>query len=120
MTKRRLSRKQKDAVIARFDGRCANCGEGGIPLEVDHRIPIWTSGREDDDNLEPLCRPCHSAKTKADVHDIAKIKRLSAKHNGTKTRRKWSRKIEGRGFDKRLSKKLSGEVVPRIGRTKNA
>jgi 5-methylcytosine-specific restriction enzyme A len=118
MTKRRLSRKAKDAVIERYGGRCARCGTGGVELHVDHVIPIWTSGREDDANLQPLCKTCHSAKTRTDVRTIAKIKRQAAKHNGTTRPRKWSRKIRNGGFNKTLRRKMNGEVVPNTDRAR--
>ncbi len=54
---------------------CRHCRERGVTelaKEVDHIVP--TQGEEDpnhwdDDNLQSLCKPCHSAKT---VRDMAK------------------------------------------------
>lgn len=41
--------------------RCADCGRRR-PLTKDHIIPVTQGGRDDISNLQPLCRPCNSAK----------------------------------------------------------
>lgn len=30
---------------------------------VDHRIPLWAGGSDEDDNCQILCQPCHKEKT---------------------------------------------------------
>lgn len=45
---------------------CMHCtAEGRVTLaeEIDHRVPLWMGGTEDDANLAPLCRDCHKTKT---------------------------------------------------------
>ena len=43
---------------------CAKCGLAGRDfLEVDHIKPLADGGTDDDANLQPLCKPCHAAKT---------------------------------------------------------
>ncbi|MFJ2777010.1 HNH endonuclease [Kitasatospora sp. NPDC087315] len=47
---------------------CGLCGEG-FPAElvdVDHRQPLALGGEDTDDNVWPLCRPCHRLKTRED------------------------------------------------------
>lgn len=57
-----------------------------------------------------LCKPCHKAKTKADVKKIAKVKRIQKKARG-ETKKK--RKIAGRGFDKSKTRGFDGKVRDR-------
>ena len=45
---------------------CVTCqAEGRVrPVdEVDHRIPLWAGGADNESNLQSLCTPCHEAKT---------------------------------------------------------
>ena len=43
--------------------RCVQCGKAGR-LELDHVVPVQHGGDPwDPSNLQPLCRPCHFAKT---------------------------------------------------------
>lgn len=35
--------------------------------EVDHRIPLWAGGADDESNFSSLCRDCHAAKTAAEA-----------------------------------------------------
>ncbi|MFE4514433.1 HNH endonuclease [Kitasatospora sp. NPDC056783] len=47
---------------------CGLCG-GDFPaglVDVDHRTPLALGGEDTDDNVWPLCRPCHKAKTRED------------------------------------------------------
>ena len=44
---------------------CAECGGGG-PLEVDHIVPLAIGGSTEPENLQPLCRACHAAKSAAE------------------------------------------------------
>lgn len=41
--------------------RCASCGAPATV--VDHRQPLRAGGSHDPANLQPLCAPCHNAKT---------------------------------------------------------
>lgn len=40
---------------------CRNCQHFG--KAVDHDIPLWAGGSDEDSNKGVLCDPCHSAKT---------------------------------------------------------
>lgn len=49
---------------------CVYCDrEGRVTLadEIDHRVPLWMGGTEDDANLDPLCRPCHAEKSRREA-----------------------------------------------------
>ena len=34
-----------------------------IAQEIDHRVPLAEGGQDVEDNLQPLCKRCHAAKT---------------------------------------------------------
>lgn len=44
---------------------CVRCGRPAT--EVDHIIPLADGGTHHEDNLQPLCKPCHSRKTNEDI-----------------------------------------------------
>lgn len=49
------------SLCAHYEYRCLCCGEHR-PLTVDHIIPIAKGGMNTIDNIQPLCKPCNSAK----------------------------------------------------------
>lgn len=54
-------RRARRAVLRRA-WRCARCG--AIAEHVDHIVPIADGGALlDAENLQPLCAPCHNAKS---------------------------------------------------------
>ena len=85
------------------------------PIDVgsfhyDHVDPDWYSKDNELSNCQLLCRVCHSAKTKRDVKDIAKSKRIIDKR--IKARKPRGRPLMG---TKRSGwkRKVSGEVARR-------
>lgn len=68
------------ARIFRRDG--PNCGDcrtlvditpkTSHPCELDHTIPLWNGGADDDTNRRLLCLVCHAAKTKREAAERAK------------------------------------------------
>lgn len=47
-------------------GLCQECKRQGRVSPghpVDHIVPLWAGGSDDDSNKETLCVPCHDAKT---------------------------------------------------------
>lgn len=52
------------ALKARYNYTCLRCGrrEPEIKLTVDHVVPISKGGAGTIDNIQPLCKPCNSAK----------------------------------------------------------
>ncbi len=57
-------------IMARDYGLCQECKRQGrhvIGSEVDHILPIFKGGTDDEDNLQFLCRRCHEVKTAADT-----------------------------------------------------
>lgn len=116
MTPRRKLRPYERAqLFERQNGLCScGCGQpltGNPMLDQDeHTNCRWVSGDDQLSNRTLMLRDCHKAKTARDKKAIAKIKRLIAKAAGTT---KPKRKINGRGFDKSLKRKLDGTVEKR-------
>ncbi len=113
VARRTLSRKRKAAIHERHGGICHICGDY-VPLdeaEFDHVIALALCFDDTDDNLGPAHVPCHAKKTKGDVKQIAKAKRVFKKHHGLVTRRKAI--VPGSKASK-WKKKLNGTVERRV------
>ena len=98
-------------TFERFGGRCASCGiklGGSVGVEYDHVLALVLGGENAEDNLQPLCRPCHSTKTAGDVKAKAKSARIRERHLGIKKPSRfpgsrnspWKAKIGG-GWERR-------------------
>lgn len=103
-----FDKKTRTLAFARCGGKCEKCemklkvGEG----EYDHVIPYFISRDSSLSNCQVLCTPCHrapGAKTADDQRDIAKVKRIQAKHNGTHKK--------SSGFQSPFRKKMNGDVI---------
>jgi 5-methylcytosine-specific restriction protein A len=64
--------KKRERILIRDQGLCQECLRNGRLTEVgvkkfsyycDHIVPKEDGGSDDDDNLQALCRSCHTAKT---------------------------------------------------------
>lgn len=112
VTRQRLTKHEYAVLFLQQNGRCGcGCGERLEAGKVDeeHSIPVAFDGPAKPDSL--WRRDCHKRKTKIDIKAIAKTNRIQKKLKGAwRPNRK---KIPSRGFDKSLSKKLSGEVIRR-------
>lgn len=85
MTYRRFSKRARAEIGSR--GRCERCGAAcptRADYQVDHIIPealrLADARPLTCDDGQLLCLDCHDAKTKRDVAEIARAKRLAAKH----------------------------------------
>ncbi|MGZ4234234.1 MAG: HNH endonuclease [Solirubrobacteraceae bacterium] len=59
----RVPRETTWEVFAACGYRCVNCGRGdGVPLTIDHIVPISQGGSSLASNLQALCTPCNSRK----------------------------------------------------------
>lgn len=103
--------KVKIAAFERAKGRCERCTAllaGSNRPQYDHSTPDAVDGPPTLENCVVLCRNCHGRKTsEKDVPEIAKTKRIRAKHMNAKG------KPRG-GF--RGWKKMDGTVVWRSDR----
>lgn len=104
-----ISRTKRARVFAAADGICVFCGEGidGVRdrWEIQHVIPLGLGGEDEESNMAPAHHHCHRQHTaKSDIPQIAKAKRVAAKHTGAHRARKplpgsrdseWKRKMDG-------------------------
>lgn len=57
---------ERRARYLRLNPLCKACDEQGritAATTPDHIEPLWRGGKDDESNLQPLCDPCHAAKT---------------------------------------------------------
>ena len=62
-------RKARQRVMQRDCGLCQPCqalGRASIAHAVDHIVPKFEGGGEQDGNLQAICNDCHAAKTAAE------------------------------------------------------
>jgi 5-methylcytosine-specific restriction protein A len=60
--------QDRNRIRARDGGECQQCIRDGcdhisLGVDVDHIIPLWDGGRDDDGNKELLCDEHHKAKS---------------------------------------------------------
>jgi len=63
-------RKLRSLVLAR-EPLCRECARRGkivAATEVDHIVPLSRGGTNELDNLQPLCKSCHSRKTAKEMN----------------------------------------------------
>lgn len=60
-----LTIDQWRAILASADGRCTNCREER-KLEIDHIVAMRQGGPNTAANVQALCRPCNSKKSRAE------------------------------------------------------
>ncbi|MHB1524907.1 MAG: HNH endonuclease [Candidatus Dormibacteria bacterium] len=65
-------------VFRRDHGVCADCGVATAPgtWHADHIVPLIDGGARTLDNLQTLCKPCHTAKTKREAKERALRRRV--------------------------------------------
>jgi len=67
--------RDRERIRARDCGLCQECkrrGKTALGAAVDHIIPLWKGGSDEDDNKELLCVPCHDAKTAREAAERAR------------------------------------------------
>ena len=52
----------RDRILNKYGNKCCYCGSVHN-LEIDHIIPISKGGREDEGNMQVLCRKCNATKS---------------------------------------------------------
>lgn len=53
--------KDRESIKRRDCGACQSCGRLG--RVVDHIVPLWAGGSDDESNKQLLCDPCHKEKS---------------------------------------------------------
>lgn len=115
MTRKYLTPRRKRDLLWIQGGRCAECRTiinmpKGEKIEADHLLALGIGGGNGFENFQILCPPCHAEKTKTDVRNIAKAKRVAAKFEGSY--RPARRKIMGSRGTK-FKRKVDGTTVRR-------
>lgn len=85
MARRSLSTRDRVKVFSQGNGRCYLCRLPILPRdpwEAEHPTPYAIGGGDRLEDLLPVHVGCHSTKTKTDVREIAKTKRIYAKRIG--------------------------------------
>ena len=98
MKRRKWTTLQRAGIFLSHGGKCYICGDkiDGVKsgFDLDHEIPLELGGDDTEENMRPICRPCHKIKTAKDVAKIAKAKRIEAKHIGARN----PATLKSRGF----------------------
>jgi len=82
VTKSKRWRVLRWEILERDGFACTTCGARGVRLEVDHIDPVRNAPDRafDPSNLQSLCAPCHTRKTRIECgHPVA-----------SKARQKWA------------------------------
>lgn len=112
--RREFSKAVKRDALRRADKKCEgeNCGAlFGMKFHFDHVIADGLGGEPTLENCKVLCHACHADKTrKHDVPLIAKVKRISDKHNGIRTT---TQKIQSAGFRKAQPQRTASRPLER-------
>ncbi len=58
-----FTEKQWKELCDRTGRKCLACGKAGVVLTIDHIVPLFYGGRNDIDNVQPLCGSCNSKKS---------------------------------------------------------
>jgi hypothetical protein len=91
-----LTKLQRAKLFRDRGGICGGCELriGVSQLWIDeHRIPLAMGGTNDWSNRELRHEHCAKEKTKIDMQQIAKAKRIEAKHIGAKPKPKWGKRM---------------------------
>jgi 5-methylcytosine-specific restriction protein A len=67
--------RDRNRIKERDCGLCQSCKDKGrvtVGTVVDHRIPLWAGGSDEDENKWLLCVPCHDVKTAREAKDRAR------------------------------------------------
>jgi 5-methylcytosine-specific restriction protein A len=51
---------------------CERAGRVAAAMHLDHVVPLWQGGADDESNLQGLCVACHEAKTSREAGERAR------------------------------------------------
>jgi 5-methylcytosine-specific restriction protein A len=66
--------QDRDRIRRRDEGLCQGCKRNNkvsVGVHVDHIVPLWKGGSDEDANKELLCRPCHDEKSAVEAAERA-------------------------------------------------
>lgn len=69
-TRGRAWMELRERILRRDNGLCLDCRAAGrvrLACEVDHNVPLYAGGTDDEDNLRSLCASCHEAKSRREA-----------------------------------------------------
>jgi 5-methylcytosine-specific restriction endonuclease McrA len=66
-TRRQLTEEERQGLWETQGSVCKLCGCTGTELEVDHAAPLYAGGTETPDNLQMICKACHTEKTQLET-----------------------------------------------------
>jgi 5-methylcytosine-specific restriction protein A len=69
--------KDRQRIRERDCYLCQECKRNGrvmVGRVVDHIVPLWKGGSDDDANKELLCTPCHDVKTGREAKERAETR----------------------------------------------
>jgi len=86
MPRHEFSAATKKAIAERAAGRCENqlCRAETTKGHCDHIVPCGRGGDNTKENGQYLCTDCHRIKTRKDVFEIARNKRMVKKRTAKK------------------------------------
>jgi 5-methylcytosine-specific restriction endonuclease McrA len=85
MSRRRITPQQRAKIFTNASGVCHICGGkigGSERWDVEHVISLSMGGDDDFANMRPAHVTCHREKTTSDAGNLAKARRVEAKHIG--------------------------------------
>lgn len=105
--RRRRTAKQRLAIFTEHRGVCHICG-GVIDgtreaWEMEHVIPLAMGGEDEDYNLRPAHVKCHRGKSATDAGNLAKARRVEARHKGAHRAKALIPGSKGSGWRKPLN-----------------
>lgn len=83
--RRGMSALQRLKIFERAKGICHLCEQriqAGQKWDADHIIPLALGGSDGESYMAPAHKACHAQKTAVDLGQIAKAKRIKARHIG--------------------------------------
>ena len=56
---------EKQSICSAYDYKCVTCRIDLVDREfdIDHKIPLASGGKNSIENLQPLCKSCHTKKS---------------------------------------------------------
>ena len=74
MERRKIPSRERYQIYAKYNGRCAYCGQPITykEMQVDHREPLAKGGADTEENYMPACRMCNHYKHTLTVEDFRK------------------------------------------------